>query len=289
MCRWMAWLGQPVLIEELLFKTQHGIVDQSLHARMGAEPTNGDGFGLGWYGTGEGPALYRSIAPAWSDRNLRELAAHVESPLFLTHVRAAIGSPVQETNCHPFRCGRWLFVHNGYVGEFHRLRRRLMLAIDPELFDDVHGSTDTEVVFQLARTFGLEKDPIAALEQTVGLIEATAAELGVSAEVQGTFGVSDGTGLWAVRYSTEGSARSLFASNDPATIRALHPENPRFARLSPDDRLIVSEPFSDLPGLWQEIPESTAVTVQHGGVLEERPFVPRPPAPKLHAAGALNA
>jgi predicted glutamine amidotransferase len=82
MCRWMAWLGQPVLIEELLFNTEHGIVDQSLHARMGAEPTNGDGFGLGWYGTGNGPALYRSVSPAWADANLRELAAHVESPLF---------------------------------------------------------------------------------------------------------------------------------------------------------------------------------------------------------------
>ena len=77
MCRWMAWLGQPVLIEELGLQTQHGIVDQSLHARMGAEPTNGDGFGLGWYGGGEGPCLYRSVAPAWTDENLREIAAHV--------------------------------------------------------------------------------------------------------------------------------------------------------------------------------------------------------------------
>jgi predicted glutamine amidotransferase len=91
MCRWMAWHGQPVLIEELLFKTRHGIVDQSLHSRMGAEPTNGDGFGLGWYGGGEGPAVYHSVAPAWGNANLRELAAHVESPMFLAHVRAAIG------------------------------------------------------------------------------------------------------------------------------------------------------------------------------------------------------
>ena len=119
MCRWMAWLGQPVLMDELLFKTQHGIVDQSLHSRMGAEPTNGDGFGLGWYGDGDGPAVYRSVAPAWWDANLRELAAHIESPLFLAHVRAAIGSPVQETNCHPFRHGRWLFVHNGFIADFH--------------------------------------------------------------------------------------------------------------------------------------------------------------------------
>jgi predicted glutamine amidotransferase len=274
MCRWMAWLGQPILIDELLFKSPHGIVDQSLHARMGAEPTNGDGIGLGWYGSGEGPALYRSVAPAWSDPNLRELAAHIESPLFFTHVRAAIGSPVQETNCHPFRHGNWLFVHNGYVGDFNVLRRDLMLAIEPALFADVHGSTDTEVVFHLALTHGLEQDPIGALEQTVGLIEATARRAGRTPLVQGTFGVSDGTCLWAVRYATEGPARSLFASADVDTIKHLHPENPRFARLSPDDRVVVSEPFSDLPGVWQAIPESTAVSVRRGGVLEERPFRP---------------
>ena len=276
MCRWMAWHGQPVLIEELLFKTQHGIVDQSLHARMGAEPTNGDGFGLGWYGSGEGPAVYRSISPAWSDANLRELAAHTESPLFLTHVRAAIGSPVQETNCHPFRRGRWLFVHNGYLADFHLVRRDLMLAVDPDLFAEVHGSTDTEVVFHLALTLGLEDDPIGALERTVGVIERAADARGVEGAVQATFGVSDGESLWAVRYATEGRARSLFESADVETIRRLHPDNPRFERLGADDRLIVSEPFSDLPGVWREIPEATAVTVRHGGVLEERPFRPRP-------------
>ena len=188
MCRWMAWFGQPVPIDEVLFKTQHGIVDQSLHARMGAEPTNGDGFGLGWYGSGEGPALYHSVAPAWGDANLRELAGHIESPLFLAHVRAAIGSPVQQTNCHPFRHGEWLFVHNGYIADFDVLRRPLMLAIDPALFALVHGSTDTEVVFYLALTFGLEEDPISALEKTVGFIEATARSHGVDDPVQGSFG-----------------------------------------------------------------------------------------------------
>jgi predicted glutamine amidotransferase len=288
MCRWMAWFGQPVLIEELLFKTQHGIVDQSLHARMGAEPTNGDGFGLGWYGTGEGPGLYRSVAPAWADPNLHELAAHIESPLFLVHVRAAIGSLVQETNCHPFRHGHWLFVHNGFVGDFHALRRELMLAIDPAQFPDVQGSTDTEVVFHLALTLGLKDDPVGALENTVGRIEATARRLGISPLVQGTFGVSDGESLWAVRYATEGRARSLFASCDPESIRHLHPENPRFARLSPDDRVIVSEPFSDLPGVWQEIPAATAVTVRPGGILEERPFVPRVVARAPDVAGVFD-
>jgi predicted glutamine amidotransferase len=274
MCRWMAWLGQDVLIDELLFKTQHGIVDQSLHSRLGAETTNGDGFGLGWYGTGEGPGVYRSVAPAWSDANLRELAGHIESPLFLAHVRAAIGSPVQQTNCHPFRHGRWLFVHNGFIADLQQVRRGLMLGIDPGLFADVQGSTDTEVVFQLALTFGLEEDPIGVLERTVGFIEATGARQGYRGMVQGTFGVSDGTQLWAVRYASEGPARSLFASADADSLRRLHPENPRIQRLTDGDRLIVSEPFSDLPGVWHEIPAGTAVTVRPGGYLEDRPFHP---------------
>ena len=274
MCRWMAWLGQPVLIEELLFDSPHGIVDQSLHSRMGAETTNGDGFGMGWYGAGEGPAVYHSVAPAWGDANLRELASHVESPLFLAHVRAAIGSPVQQTNCHPFRRGNWLFLHNGYIAEFAKLRRDLMLALDPELFPEIHGSTDTEVVFHLALTHGLEQDPIGALERTLGVIEAVADSHGVQGAVQGTFGVSDGESLWAVRYATIDRPRTLFASAEVEAIQHLYPENERFQRATPDDRLIVSEPFSDLPGVWHEIAESTAVTVRRGGVLEQQPFRP---------------
>jgi predicted glutamine amidotransferase len=277
MCRWMAWLGQPLLVDELLFKSQHGIVDQALHARMGAEPTNGDGFGLGWYGTGDGPAVYRSVSPAWGDANLRDLAAHVESPLFLTHVRAAIGSPVQTTNCHPFRRGNRLFVHNGYIEDFPRLRRDLVLAVAPELFPSIMGSTDSEVIFNLALTFGLEDDPIGALERTVGLVESVGHDHGVAAPMQGTFGLSDGAALWAVRYASGGSARSLFASTEADSIRRLHPENPRLQRLHHEDRLIVSEPFSDLPGVWREIPEATAVTVGRGGVFEERAFQPSAP------------
>jgi glutamine amidotransferase len=287
----MAWFGQPVLIDELLFKSQHGIVDQSLHARMGAEPTNGDGFGLGWYNGGDGPALYHSITPAWSDTNLRELAAHVESPLFLAHVRAAIGSPVQQTNCHPFRHGRWLFVHNGYVVHFEGIRRELLLALPPDRFDAVHGSTDTEVVFQLALSFGLEEDPIAALERTVGVIEATTTRGGERGEVQGTFGVTDGETLWAVRYATVGQARTLFSSTDAGTIRRLHPDQARLQRLEDDDRLIVSEPFSDLPGLWREIPQSSAVVVSRGGALDHRSFAPRGDAVRpggRRYAGAAN-
>ena len=180
------------------------------------------------------------------------------------------------TNCHPFRHRNWLFVHNGYVADLHVLRRDLMLAIDPERFADVSGSTDTEVVFQIALTLGLEEDPIGAMERTVGLIEATGRAHGLSGLVQGTFGISDGETLWAIRYATEGAARTLFASADVAAIHRLYPDNARLGRLGPDDRLIVSEPFADLPGVWHEIAQSSAVTVRYGGDLEHRPFQPRP-------------
>jgi glutamine amidotransferase len=265
MCRWNAYFGQPIAVEELLFKTQHGLIDQSLRARMGVETTNGDGFGLGWYGVDGGlPGRYRSVTPAWSDSNLRDLAAHVESPLFLAHIRATTGTPVQQTNCHPFRQGRWLFVHNGVINGFSTIRRDLLVAVEPSLFDFVGGSTDSEVLFYLALTLGLESDPIGALERAVGFVEATAREHGIEHPVQMTVGLADGERLWAVRYSSEGRSRTLFMSEDVDALRALHPGNEMLQRLTDEDRAIVSEPPGDLPGAWREIPESTAVTIQKG-------------------------
>jgi predicted glutamine amidotransferase len=152
MCRWNAYVGQPLVIGELLYRTRHGLIDESLHSRMGAETTNGDGFGVGWYLERDRalPARYRNVNPAWNDANLRELADHIESPLFLAHIRAAVGSPVQQTNCHPFRHGRWLFVHNGLLAGFQTLRRDLLLEVDPAFFDGIAGSTDSELLFHLS-------------------------------------------------------------------------------------------------------------------------------------------
>jgi predicted glutamine amidotransferase len=279
MCRWNAYFGQPLVIEELLFNTKHGLIDQSLHSRMGVETTNGDGFGLGWYAAGKDrvPRRYRSVSPAWNDANLRDLAAHVESPLFLAHIRATTGTPVQHTNCHPFRHDRWLFVHNGVLKDFHAYRRELLLRIDPSLFESVQGSTDSEALFYLALTEGLDDDPLGAVERAVGLVEATARAHGVENPVQMTLGFSDGERLWAVRYSSEHKSRTLFASADRATVQALHPDRERFARLTDEDRVIVSEPLSDLPGIWIEVPESTALVVQLGQD-EHVPFRPQVPA-----------
>jgi glutamine amidotransferase len=276
MCRWNAYFGQPLLIDELLYRTQHGLIDQSLHARMGVETTNGDGFGLGWYGAANPgvPGRYRSVTPAWSDANLRDLAAHVESPLFLAHIRATTGTAVQQTNCHPFRHGRWLFVHNGVLAGFQKIRRSLLLAVDAAYFDAIAGSTDSEALFYLALTFGLEEDPLGAVERAVGFVEATGCAAGIENPVQMTLGFSDGERLWAVRYSSEGRSRTLYVSADRETVQSLHPDNPRFARMTDEDRIVVSEPLSDLPGIWIEVPEATALVIQ-AGVDERRAFNPQ--------------
>jgi glutamine amidotransferase len=271
----MAWHGQPVLLEELLFKARHGLVDQSLHSRMGAETTNGDGFGVGWYGTGEGPGVYRNVDPAWGDANLRHLSAHIEAPLFLAHVRASSGSAVQQSNCHPFTHAGWLFVHNGLINDFPAVRRELMLALDAESFAAIEGSADSEVIFHLAMGFGLEDDPIAAIESAIGFVEETLTRAGIAPAVQASIGVSDGASLWAVRYSSVHESRTLFRSEDVDTVRRLYPENARVQQLHEGDHIVVSEPIADLPGAWHEIPESTALTIGPGGEWETRPFAPR--------------
>ena len=156
--------------------------------------------------------------------------------MFIAHVRATTGTAIQETNCHPFRHGRWLMVHNGVIAGFHEMRRELMLEVAPELFADIQGSTDSEVLFHLALTYGLERDPVDALERAIGLVEATAARHGIENAVQTSIGVTNGESLWAFRYSTERKSRSLFMSADASAIRELHPENPRMQRLHDEDR-----------------------------------------------------
>ena len=121
------------------------------------------------------------------------------------------------------------------------------MAVDPSLFNGITGSTDSELVFHLALTFGLEDDPLGAMEQAIGFVESTASERGVASPVQGTFGISDGERLWAIRYSSDHDSRTLFVSADVDAVRRLHPENERLQRMSEGDRVVVSEPLSDLP------------------------------------------
>jgi predicted glutamine amidotransferase len=263
-CRWLAYSGSPILLEELLCKPDHSLIDQSLHARLGATTTNGDGFGVGWYTDADTPGLFRSVEPAWNDRNLRELAGHVRSPLFFAHIRASTGTAIQQTNCHPFRYGRWLWMHNGLVHEFAQVKRDLLLAIDERLFPYLEGSADSEVLFFLALTFGLEQDPPTAVARTVGFVEETGRRYGVEHPIQMTIATSDGASIWGFRYSSERRSRSLYYSTDVRTVREQHPELPQLQLISDESRVVVSEPLGDRKGVWNEVPESSYGVIQQG-------------------------
>src|SRR6187399_636872 len=226
MCRWLAYSGSTLLLDDLLYQPAHSLIDQSLHSELGVETTNGDGFGVGWYGKSDIPAVYKSTEPAWNDRNLRELARSVRSGLVLAHIRASTGTPVQQTNCHPFRHGRWLWMHNGFIDKFNQVKRDLTLEVDPLLYPEIEGTTDTEVFFHLALTYGLEEDPPRAVERAVGFIEATGKRHGSAHPIQMTVATTDGESVWAFRYSSAGKSRSLFFSTDVRTLRAQHPDNP---------------------------------------------------------------
>jgi predicted glutamine amidotransferase len=277
MCRWLAYSGSPVLLTQVLYTPVHSLIDQSLHSKLGAETTNGDGFGVGWYDTGPVPGIFRSIEPAWNDQNLRELTAHLRSPLFFAHIRAAVGSPVQQTNCHPFRCGRWLFMHNGFIAGYATIKRDLVLAVDPSLFPEIKGSADSEVLFYLALTFGLADDPPAAVARAIGFVEACGRARGVEYPFQGTIATTDGESMWAFRYSSEGKSRSLFFTRDVRTLRQHYPDREILRECADGTRLVVSEPIGDLPGAWVELPEASYAAVSKG---EDQlmPFAPVPPS-----------
>ena len=273
MCRWLAYSGTPIKLEELLVKRDRSLIDQSLHARQGATTTNGDGFGVGWYEEGETPRVYRSTHPAWNDRNLRELAAGISSPLFFAHIRASTGTAIQETNTHPFRYGRWLWMNNGLVRDFHLVKRRLQQGVDDAFFDSIEGTTDSETMFYLALTFGLEDDPVAAVERTVGFIEETGRSQGIENPLQMTVATTNGEKIWAFRYSSEHDSRSLYFSTRMDALKALYPESEELQGLTDETRVVVSEPLGDLPGAWNEVPESHVGIVQPGAD-ELRAFEP---------------
>lgn len=273
MCRWLAYSGTPIPLEELLVKRDRSLIDQSLHSRLGATTTNGDGFGVGWYDAHGVPRLYRSTHPAWNDRNLRELAAGISSSLFFAHIRASTGTAIQETNTHPFRYGDRLWMHNGLIREFPRLKRELVLAVDDSLYPSIEGTTDSETLFYLALTFGLEDDPVAAVERAVGFVEELGQRHGVEHPIQMTVATTDGTAIWAFRYSSEGSSRSLYFSTRMDELKAMYPGTV-LESLSDETRVVVSEPLGDLPGVWNEVPESSVGIVQPGQD-ELRTFTPR--------------
>ncbi len=269
MCRWLAYAGPPVYLDTLILKPQQSLITQSRDANKGVTSVNADGFGVGWYGDKPEPGVYRDILPAWNDDNLKSLAEHVRAPLFFGHVRASTGTSVSKVNCHPFSHGPWMFMHNGVIGGFENIRRTLTMAIDPGLFPNLQGATDSEVLFFLLLTHGLEDDAEAAFAKTIGLVLDEMAAAGIDEHMAITAAATDGKTIHAIRFSNDDRPASLFYALGARPLTAAGVP----AVEAETGCLIVSEPLDDVRGVWQRVPPGHMLIAADGGVCEI-PFAP---------------
>jgi glutamine amidotransferase len=249
MCRFLAYSGAPILLEDLVCKPSHSLVKQSLRAVQARTVTNGDGFGVGWYGEREAPGVYREVMPAWSDENLLHLCANVRSGLFLAHVRAATAGGISRQNCHPFHSGRYLFIHNGQIGHFGKRRRRLEAHLPDHLFEQRRGGTDSELLFLLIVARIEAGTPVVeAIRQVLTETADAMREAGIDEPLRFAAALADGEQLWAVRWASDHQPPSLY----------IKPQLGGWA--------IASEPLGDDAEHWSALDQGQVVHVHHGGM-----------------------
>ena len=268
MCRWLAYVGAPIRIDQLLFEPQNSLIRQSLQARRGATTTNGDGFGLGWYAERAFPGLYRDILPAWHDGNLRSLSEQIRSRLFMAHVRSSTGTSTSRENCHPFRYENALFMHNGQIGGYARIRRDIENLIDPTIYPCRLGTTDSEAFFLLAVSNGLVEVPQEALTKTISQIRDLMMAHDVQEPFRMTAAMADGDRLFALRYSSDATPPSLYyAEGGEITVEQ------GAVRIAPGRGclMVLSEPLDLHEGPWREVPASH-ILESRGGTAHVTPL-----------------
>ena len=255
MCRWIAYSGEPILLEDLISKPKNSLLAQSIHAREAKVETNGDGFGLGWYGERSEPGLYRDILPAWNDDNLISLAKQIRSPLFFSHVRASTGTATGRSNCHPFTEGRWMFMHNGQIGDYGNVRRRLEGLIPDDLYNHRLGTTDSEAIFLASFGFGLDDEPFGAICRTLDKVLSLMDEEGIDKPLRFTAALSNGESIYAFRYASDDHAPTLYHREDQGCLQ------------------VVSEPLDDgTTHEWLSVPTSHAIIGSGCNVVNVKPM-----------------
>lgn len=245
MCRLVAYLGEPILLDSVVCAPAHSLLQQSLHAHEARTVTNGDGFGVGWYGERAEPGLYHEVMPAWSDENLQSLCANVRSHLFFAHVRASTGTAIARQNCHPFRHGRWLFMHNGQIGGYARVRRALEALLPDELFAARKGATDSELLFLLALArIEAGECPEYALQ---AVLERTLTQMlreGVDGPLRFTAVLADGEQVFALRYASDDRPPTLYIAS------------------AEGGHTIASEPLDATSGRWRPVSPNGVVRLK---------------------------
>jgi predicted glutamine amidotransferase len=255
MCRWIAYRGETTALEHYVTEPAHSLVSQSIHALESTASINGDGFGLGWYGVHPEPGLYREIRPAWSDENLRYLCRHLQSHLFFAHVRAATGTAITRVNCHPFASGKWLFMHNGYLGNWSRWRRQVEGLIPDELYPSRNGTTDSEAIFLAMMGAGIDS-PVTAAEKILATLTDFVNRSEPADRFRFTAALANGRDLYAFRYAVNDRANTLYYRESESGV------------------VIVSEPF-DRDKDWVTVPENHVVIACAGERVRVQPLFHR--------------
>jgi glutamine amidotransferase len=255
MCRWIAYRGETIPLERYVTAPSHSLVVQSLRALESVANINGDGFGLGWYGDHEEPGLYREVRPAWSDENLRHLCRHIESTLFFAHVRASTGTPTTRPNCHPFAHGKWLFMHNGQIGDWSLIRRQVETLIPDAYYPSRTGTTDSEAVFLAILGAGADDDPVSATARTMETINRLVAASGTNEPLRFTAALSDGKSLYAFRYANDDSANTLYYRELGSSV------------------VVVSEPLDMERAFWKPVPPSHVIVARESRPVALEPFL----------------
>ena len=248
MCRLVAYLGDPVYLDTVVCTPRHSLLQQSLKAEEARTVTNGDGFGVGWYSERPEPGVYREVMPAWSDENLQALCTTVRSRLFFAHVRAATGGGIARHNCHPFRHGRWLFMHNGQIGGYASVRRTLEAQLPDTLFAARRGATDSELLFLLALARIEVGEPAqAAMQAVLDGTQSLMQRRGITEPLRFAAVLSDGEQLLAFRYASDDKPPTLYVSDGA------------------HGSIVASEPLDADPEGWQSVPTNGWVSVNRAG------------------------
>lgn len=249
MCRWVAYAGPEIYLEDILFNQSNSISSQSYSAKESVWTTNGDGFGVAWYTQRTTAGLFKDVLPAWNDNNLRSLAAHIRTNLFFAHVRATTGTSISRSNCHPFIWKNWTFMHNGQIGGWKTCRKEYESHISHDYFSLRDGSTDSEAIFLLALSLGLQDNPIKAITQAIEIALQTMDKHHIQEPLRASIAVSDGQSIWAFRYSNDANSPSLYFGNPQTQANAAN-------HLV---TTIASEPLDAEAKHWQKVEEASAI------------------------------
>lgn len=271
MCRLIAYLGQELLLATALVKPKYSLISQSLRARESSIPTNGDGFGLGWYtpSISPEPALFTSIQPAWNDRNLLNLTSKIKAACFFAHIRAASAGGVSQYNCHPFVQGKWMMMHNGEINNFILVKRHLRRLLEDDIYHNIQGETDSEHFFalmmQIAKGRDLSRLSIVAdvIQETIYRVLELVNQYGETGPSYFNICLTDGKRLWATRYCSDKNIipESLhYSVGDRFEAIDGH-----YHMLRKDERynciLVTSEKLTSCAGDWQSMPANHLLMV----------------------------